>query len=236
MKIELTKDQLIETGSRLRGSYLGEQYGYTNGVAASDGAALTAVLPQGMLSDTKIVAEQVASCMKDKALLAAEAKDATRVQNVSLQQAKVWRRKVAMRAMSARRLGASLPDGLCRITQVKLVPAMVQQMETMGKLLEANSKKLAGTDIAKLITDGKSILAGLKTADADQEVKRLKALPDAVREFYAAKGTLYVCLKSINDAGQSLHADKPELAHRYNLSILHRHAGKKQAKVEAAKA
>ncbi|MBI4726747.1 hypothetical protein HY768_05935 [candidate division TA06 bacterium] len=44
----------------------------------------------------------------------------------------------------------------------------------------------------------------------------------------------YACLKAINDAGQSLHTDKPELAHRYNLSILHRHAGKKKVKPELA--
>ncbi|MBI4726748.1 hypothetical protein HY768_05940 [candidate division TA06 bacterium] len=187
--IELTKAQFIAQGARYRGSYLEEQYGYTNGVAASDGADLSAILPPGMLNGTKTVAERVSASMKDKALLAAESKDATRVQNGALQQAKVWRRKVAMRAMSARRLGANLPDGLCRITQVKLVPAMAQQMETMTKLLEANAKSLAGTDIAKLLAEGKTLLGTLKTADADQEVKRLKSLPDAVCEFYAAKGT-----------------------------------------------
>lgn len=234
MKIQIAKPQLIAMGARLRAGYLIEQYGYTIGVAAGDGTALTAILPQGFLNDTREVAEQVSADMKDRMLLAAEAKDATRVQNAALQQAKVWRRKVAMRAMSARRLGANLPDGLCRITQVRLVPAMASQLEGMVKLLEANAKALSGADITRLIADGKALLTALRTADADQEVKRMKALPIAVREFYAAKGTLYVCLKAINDAGQSLHADKPELAHRYNLSILHRHTGKKQVKAAEA--
>ena len=234
MITEIGQTELTALGVRYRASYLMEQTGYTFGLAALEGAPLTAILSQGFIIGAKTVAEEVAAGLRDKNLLTAEAKDATNDQNAALQQAKVWRRRVAMRAMSARRLGKTLPDELCRITQVKHVPAMVVQMETMTKLLEANAKLLAGADIARLLAEGKAQLAALKTADADQELKRMKALPDAVQKFYAAKGTLYLCLKAINDAGQSLHADKPELAHRYNLSILHRHAGQKKEKQETA--
>lgn len=225
MKIDLTREQLVELGSRYRSGYLMEQYGYTNGLAAAEGAPLVAVLAANFLAETKAVADKVVVFMNDKTLLESDARDATLAQNKALQQTKVWRRKVALRAMSARRLGAGVPDELCLMTQAKTVPAMAIQMDAMVKLLEAHAALLAGPDIKQLVADGKALLATLKTVDADQELKRLKSLPDKVQDFYEAKGTLYLCLKTINDAGQSLHADRPELAHRFNLKIMHRHAG-----------
>jgi hypothetical protein len=41
-----------------------------------------------------------------------------------------------------------------------------------------------------------------------QEQKRLGALPEKVREYYAAKGALYLGLKRLNDAGRALHGDE----------------------------
>lgn len=230
IEIKLTQAQLAEAGARYRANYLVEQAGYTLGLAAAEGAALAAILPKGFLADAQKVLDDVYAGMKDKAMMAAEAKDATRSQNRALQYAKVWRRKVASRAMGAKRLGYALPEGLTKVTQVKTVPAMASQMAAMVKLLEANAKLLPGADIPNLATEGKTLLNTLKEADASQELKRLKSLPDTVKKFYAAKGTLYICLKVINDTGKSLHADKLESANRYNLSILHRHAGKKADK------
>ncbi len=59
-----------------------------------------------------------------------------------------------------------------------------------------------------------------------QEVKRLSTLPAKVRDYYAAKGRLYVGLKVINDAGHELHASDADAAGRYNLKILHRRGTK----------
>ena len=235
MKIDLTRDQLVELGSRYRSGYLMEQYGYTNGLAAAEGAPLVAVLAANFLTETKTVADKVVVFMNDKTLLESDVRDATQAQNKALQQTKVWRRKVALRAMSARRLVAGVPDELCLMTQAKTVPAMAIQMDAMVKLLETHAALLAGPDIKQLVTDGKALLATLKTVDADQELKRLKSLPDKVQDFYEAKGTLYLCLKTINDAGQSLHADQPELAHRFNLKIMHRHAGANKPAPETPK-
>ena len=58
MKIELTRDQLVELGSRYRSGYLMEQYGYTNGLAAAEGAPLVAVLAANFLTETKAVADK----------------------------------------------------------------------------------------------------------------------------------------------------------------------------------
>jgi len=228
MKIDLTHDQLVELGSRYRSSYLMEQYGYTNGLSVAEGAPFAALLPANFLAETKTVADRVVVFMNDKTLLETDVRDATQAQNKALQQSKVWRRKVAMRAMSAKRLGAGVPDELCLMTQAKTVPAMSIQMDAMIKLLTAHAALLAGPDIQQLVNDGRTLMTTLKTVDADQELKRLKSLPDKVQDFYEAKGTLYLCLKTINDAGQSLHADRPELAHRFNLKIMHRHAGQNQ--------
>ena len=228
MKIDQTHEQLVELGARYRSGYLMEQYGYTNGLAVIEGSPLAALLAVNFLAETKIVADKVEAFMNDKTLLESEAKDATQAQNKALQLAKVWRRRVAMRAMSASRLGAGIPDGLSRMTRAQSVPAMANSIDGMIKLLTAHATLLAGPDIQQLVTDGRTLLASLKTVDADQELKRYKNLPDKVKDFYEAKGTLYLCLKTINDAGQSLHADRPELAHRFNLKIMHRHAGQSQ--------
>ena len=92
----------------------------------------------------------------------------------------------------------------------------------MTKLFEANISKMPGKDAQKLLDEGKAIATALKTADAQQEVKRFNELPASVQEFLAKKGTLYTALKVINDAGHELFADNSTQAARYNLSILHR--------------
>ncbi|MBI4727587.1 hypothetical protein HY768_10300 [candidate division TA06 bacterium] len=231
----ISKPELIAIGSRYRADYLAEQAGYTMGIADAEGAALTVLLPKGYLPEVKAAGEQVTNAMKDKALLQAETKDATRSQNDALRRAKIWRRKASRRALRARRMGEKIPDGLIRISQARNVPAIAGQLEAMTKLLESVLKKMPGTDTAKLLAEGKAIATVLKTADAEQEVKRLQALPNAVKEFYRLKGILYVGLKVINDAGLELYADDPAKAGKFNLSILYRKAAARKPKAEAAK-
>ncbi len=131
----------------------------------------------------------------------------------------MWRRKVASRGRAMQRLGRKIPDTLVTITASRTVAPVLNQI---GKMTAALRKNLArmGKKPQALLDEGVRLHAALSTADADQEVKRLSTLPAKVRDYYAAKGTLYVGLKVINDAGHELHAGDADAAGRYNLKIL----------------
>lgn len=210
----LPQDELLELGTRHRADYLVEQAGYTLGLAAQDGAPLAALLPKGYLAEMKEAQAKLSAALKDKALTAEESKNATGAQNQAFAKAKVWRRKVMYRCRRAARMGTKMPEELTRPADARSVPALSGQLDRMVKLLESS-----GGDAA-LVKEGAALTVALKTADAAQELKRLKELPDAVKGFYLQKGTLYVGLKVINDAGRELHAESPQEASVYNLDIL----------------
>lgn len=232
MITEVSKEKLMEVGSRLRADYLVEQAGYTFGVAAFDGRALEELLPDGFVAEVKAVLEKVNEARKDKALMAAESKEATRVQNSAFRRAKIWRRKVAKRARNAAEMGKSIPDGLIKISQAKTLPALQAQVSEMVRLLEANLSLFHGAGLEKLLEEGRKLESEMMVKDAEQEVKRLKELPEKVIDFYIQKGLLYIGLKIINNAGQELHSEAPLLAARYNMSILHRHGVKREEEEE----
>lgn len=163
---------------------------------------------------------------QDKALMVAESGEATQGQNRAVRAAKVWRRKVSMRCSSAVRRGKSIPAGLLRVSQARTQPELAAQVVEMTRLFEASLPLLHGQGLDALLAEGKALALALQSTDATQEVKRLKELPDAVKDFWAEKGMLYVGLKMIHDAGHEPHAASAADSSRYNLSILHRHGGK----------
>jgi len=220
----LSREKLAEYGVRYRADYLVEQAGYTLGVAAQDGPKLAELLPENYLDEVRAALDRVNASMGDKALIRSEAKHATVEQNNAVAAAKVWRRRVMNRCRMAKRMGRDMPEGLVLISEARTIPAIAGQLDNMVKLLEASQGLLPGS-AAALIKQGQGISKALKEADARQEVKRLKELPDTVQAFYVNKGMLYIGLKVLNDAGRELYADEPEAASKYNLSILHRHAG-----------
>lgn len=228
MITNVSKEKLVEVGSRFRAMYLVEQAGYTLGIAAKDGQALCDLLPEGFLKEMDGVVGEVKAAMQDKELMKEEAKDATRQQNLASERAKVWRRKVVRRATRAMRLGESIPDGLLAVGRTRKIPELQGQLEVMIKLFEENISKMPGKGADQLLAEGREILDVFRSSDAAQEVKRLKSLPDSVVSFYEKKGLLYTGLKAVNDAGHELWADETEAAGRYNLSILHRNAGKRK--------
>jgi hypothetical protein len=69
---------------------------------------------------------------------------------------------------------------------------------------------------------GSKLRDQLTGVDVEHERKRLSDLPDAVRDFSAAKGKLLIGLEVVNDAGHELHAGDSTAAGRYNLKILYR--------------
>ena len=231
----LPHDELLELGARHRADYLVEQSGYTLGLAAKDGAPLAALLPKGYLTEMKEAQQKLTEALKDKALMAEESKNATGAQNEAFAKAKVWRRKAMYRSRRAARMGTKMPEELTKPGDVRSVPALAGQLDRMVKLLESVITSNS-TENAVLIKEGAALTVTLKTADAAQELKRLKELPDAVKGFYLQKGTLYVGLKVINDAGRELHAENPEQATVYNLSILRRRHGVKKEPQDAPEA
>jgi hypothetical protein len=226
MITELRAEDLVALGARFRAPYLIEQAGYTLGIAAEDGAVLDDLLDPGYVGEVGTAADQVRTVMGDKALMAEDSKTATASQNEQLRRAKVWRRRAVRRAQRAVRQGREVPDLLTSVTHARTVPDLVRQLDQMLPALTANQAALGGANAQALIDDGTAISAALRGADAEQERKRLSALPAKVRDFFEAKGRLYVGLKVINDAGHELHADNAAAAGRYNLRILHRRTGR----------
>ncbi|HEV8324021.1 MAG TPA: hypothetical protein VG389_20560 [Myxococcota bacterium] len=226
MITELRAEDLVALGARYRAPYLIEQSGYTLGIAAEDGAALDELLDPGYVAEVGTAADAVRTAIGDKALMAADSKNATTSQNQQLRRAKVWRRKVVRRGQRAVRQGRNVPDVLTSVTHARTVPDLLRQISQMLPALVANQAALGGANAQGLIDEGTAINTDLSNADAEQERKLLSALPAAVRDFFEAKGRLYVGLKVINDAGHELHADHAAAAGRYNLRILHRRGGR----------
>jgi hypothetical protein len=229
MTINVPKDDLVALGARFRADFLVAQAGYTLGLAAQEGEPLLDLLPEGFLGEAQSALAKVSAAKQDKALMAQEAKDATKKHNSAVSQAKVWRRRVVNRAVRGRRFGQAMPDALLSVGRAGKLPELVGQVDEMAKLLEENLALMPGKGAKELLEEVKAIAQALKSGDAEQELKRLKALPSTVRNFYEQKGLLYTALKAINDAGHELWADDSEASGRYNLSILHRRAGKRAA-------
>jgi hypothetical protein len=223
MITEISREELIAIGRPQRADYLCEQAGYTLGLAALDGKAIEEILPDGFIAEVGAALSKVNAARQDKALMVSESSEAGKGAAKAVRAAKVWRRKVAQRALAASRIGKAIPDGLTRISQARTQPEIASQLVEMTKLFEASLPLLHGKGLDALLQQGKDLAQALQASDATQEVKRLKELPDSVKEFWAQKGTLYIGLKVINDAGHELWADSPGASSKYNLSILHRH-------------
>jgi hypothetical protein len=226
---------VIELGSRNRAGYILEQYGYTMGLAKLDGNALADLLPKGYLDEVANVADELRAAFKQKELSAKESKGSTEKVNELLRDAKVWRRAIVSRATRAKRLGEKIPDALLKADNVNGVAGVSSQMDKMLKLVEVNAGSLPGTDVKALIKEGAALAQSIRLLDADHEVKRLKSLPESVKEFYYAKGLLYTGIKVINDAGRELHAGDPSSSSKYNLTILYRHTGRKKKAASSPK-
>lgn len=228
MAITISKDELVVLGARYRANYLVEQASYTLGTAAKDGEKLTDLLPEGFMKEADAALAEVRAALQDTELMKQEAKDATKKQNSAVADAKVWRRKVVKRSIRATKFSSGIPDGLLAVGRTSKIPELQGQLETMIALFEQNLDKMPGKGADQLLREGKEILAAFRSSDAEQEVKRLRSLPDAVQTFYEKKGLLYVSLKAVNEAGHELYAHDSESSGRYNLSILYRAAGKRK--------
>jgi hypothetical protein len=234
MATTTTDEDLVRAGLRHRGQSLVQQAGYTLGLAAADADGLTELLPEGFLAQAEALRREVDVAYQDRAIVAEEAKSATKAQDDQARAAKLWRRRVSARAKRARRLGATLPDALLYIAQTRSLPALLNQLTSWVGLMRTSHEALGlAGDPTKLIDEGALLIEALRTKDDEQELKRLDALPASVRAFHLAKGRLYIALKVIHDAGQELWSAEPSMAARYNLAILYRSGRRPKAAVEA---
>jgi len=224
MITEQPRDEVIAAGARHPGENLIEQGGYTSGIAASEGPALAGLLPAGYLNDVKSVIEQVREKLKDREFGGQEAKFATRDQNAAMRRAKQWMRKAVRRARRAEQMGKKVPDILLVMPNEKRITDVAKRMDQAVNEFEKNLAAFPGGDNAAVLAEGKSIAKMFLEADATQEIKRLKELPEKVRDYYYLKGLLYTGLKVINEAGHELHLDDPVAAAKYSMKILYRGA------------
>jgi len=220
----LETDELVRLGSGHRAEALIVQAGYTLGIAVEDGDELAELLADGFLDEVRNAVTEVDQRSKERQNAETEARDATRAQTSALRDAKIWRRKVAARGRRARRQGHNVPQVLTQVGRATTVTQVVKQLGDMAAALEKSLEVMGGKSGQALLDAGTKLRDQLTGVDAEQERKRLSDLPEAVRDFSAAKGTLLVGLKAVNDAGHELHADDATAAGRYNLKILYRRA------------
>jgi hypothetical protein len=186
---------------------------------------MAALLPAGHLDETARLCDEVDKARQDRAVIAAEAKQATGAQNDSARDLKVWLQKALSRGLRASHMGVSLPDELMTMGHVQTVPVLLDKSSKVLGLLADHAATLAkvGPEVQPLIDEGKKRFQALEQADTLQEQARVSDLPAAVFAFYVAKAKLYLALKIINSAGHELHAGDPRSSSHFNLSILHRH-------------
>jgi hypothetical protein len=225
----IAREELVKRGASKRAMPLVQQTRTTMLVAAGDGEALVALLPSPTyLTDTAAKADAVEAALSDRFIAEADAKGATSVQDEAMANLKNWRRRAVKRASRARNQGAAIPAELTVLGRQDSVSTTLTAAHDQVSKLDKLSAEIAkaGPDPAPLIAEGKTLVAALSAADAEQEAARLATFPKAVLDFYAAKGELYFALKAINDAGQELHAGSPADAGKYNLSILNRRSAR----------
>lgn len=223
--MEPEEKELIESGRRRRAMPLVEQVRVTLKLAEGEGPGFHALLSSPtLLADAETQADGVEASMGSREIAEADAEGATHQQNEQMARAKVWLRKMAARSKRATRSGAVLPKELLETGRARAIPKMMAVLQKATKLMEIHKDQLAkaGSAIEPLIEEGKDIRAKLVNFDAIQEAAYISSVPDAIRDFWKAKGKLYLSLKSINDTAHEYYAGDLTKAAQYNMNILYR--------------
>lgn len=225
----LPLDALVPLGAGHRTEPLLQQTGYTGGLANDTGTPLFELLPEGYVPALEAKRTQVEVLGSSKEVTAYNSRAATGAQNEAKREATLFCRRGLRRLARARLAGVTVPTIPARARDTRALPALLAHAGQIVVALEQAKPALdatTGKGTAELIEAGKAVLAALRQADDVQEKTRFADLPQAVREFYAAKGALYIGLKTINEAAHELYADDPVAAARFNLRILYRRASR----------
>lgn len=221
MLTQLHHDELLIIGSRVPAERLVAQAAQTLKAAVREGRNMDRVLPKGYLTEVRRCLEEVAQAQRQREIREVEGRHLDEVVAQAFHEAKVWRRQVAHRIQEALHLGIPVWEELVRIREARTAETLSQNLLAMVELLEPHVAQLPGRDWRAVLDRGRRLA---DTLDATLAASRLhlQRLPESVREYYAAKGRLYMALKVINDAGWSLHSDSGAEAARFNLDILYR--------------
>lgn len=224
----LDKIQLVELGVRMRGGHLLQQANYTLELARRD-PEVVALLPRGFMEEADKALRQVEKGLRDVANIVAESRDATRTQNDTLRRVREWRRKLAALGRMAARMGAPVPAPLLTIgDSVRDVPAALVTLQQSVALLKEHAATFEPFPLYRqVLGEAENYAVSLAAVDAAQETKSLVDRPAAVRNYYVAKGALYIALKIVNDTARAVHAGDPVTASQFNLSILYRGNGRR---------
>lgn len=232
MLTQLDDMTLIRYGIRFRTGYLVEQARYTLKLALSEDPPLD--LPAGYLARIEQMIARVEGTHDDREVAEVESRLARERQDLLYRESKMWRRRMVARTHRAARMGANIPKELLTVGRADTVPKLLESMATTLRLVGEFASELSCVgNNAPLVEQGKKLFEDLASADADQEHKRLVALPASVQGLYRDRGELYIGLKIINDAGREQHFDDPPRASRYSMLILHRRGTGPAAKTEA---
>jgi len=107
------------------------------------------------------------------------------------------------------------------------VPKVLGRMETLVTIADSHKDQLAAWGFtAEHLTEGKKLMAELRTGDTAQE-KAVKDLPPKTRELYAVKGKAYLLLKRLSRTARTTFRHDPTIAAKLNLDILNRHSARR---------
>ncbi len=74
-----------------------------------------------------------------------------------------------------------MPRELTAVLQARMGPELASQVLEMTRLFEANLAAMPGSGADKLLEEGRGLCDSLASLDANQEVKRLRELPQPFR-------------------------------------------------------
>ena len=228
MITNLPEATLAKLGRRYNPGRLMEQADVTLELAAGDGPALAALLPSGYLAELRVCYQGLQEALGDQTLAKEDSRQATKDQDAMIARAQIWRRKVTRRAAAAKNLGMNVPTALLRMGRFHSLPKIQQSVDFMTSELEKHGGMLPGAGVKELAAEGAKIGKLLAEIDADQELKRLSAKPEATRQKNIMMGTLFTGLQVINLAGCELHTGNKAMQKAYSTKILMRRLGRKK--------
>jgi hypothetical protein len=222
VKTTLSRDHLVELGSRLRVQYLIEQARYTLGLVAQDSKVSSVAAPVAAEAQAALAALEGA--WRDRAVAAANARSATERQDAQLASAMAWREAFVGPASAARRQGLPMPEGAVRTATRSHNPiAVAADVERLVELGVQNLPSLAAVRASSdLLKRGSAVAAALREADASQELARRNATPEAVRRMRELAAKVHLAVATLNAIAHHVHEGDRSRASQYHMKVLHR--------------
>ncbi len=215
----MTENERVEIGARFNGEKLVQRAGELGKQAEQDGLKL----PAGFLDRVKTGADTVKTMRQDQTVAKDDVPSGTAGQGEAFAALKDWVADAVEATDNAfeddpeqrdrfHRLGAKIGRSVPRLLDraVTLLP-LLQDPKVMPAIAEW------GFDAARL-AEGDQLIAELRAADNTQEVA-VNNLPGKSRDYYLAKGNLYLDLKRLSRRGRRHFAKDAARASAYVLGL-----------------